>query len=122
MKFGIDIHGTINKYPEFFAKFSHRVRLNGHQVIIITGSMKTPQIEKELKEIGIEYDNFFSISDYLIAKGCEHHFSSSNNPWFKAEDWDKSKADYCKENHVDLHFDDSPDYLKHFTTTYIKVA
>ena len=93
MKIGLDIHKTIDAKPHFFSVFSRRVRANGHIIVIITGSMKTPEIEKELKDLGIEYDEFFSVSDYLIEKGKETHWTSPNDPWFEKEEWNKAKMD-----------------------------
>jgi hypothetical protein len=121
LKIGLDIHKTIDVKPQFFAKFSQRARANGHTIIIITGSMRTPKIEKELKDFGIEYDDFFSVSDYLISQGKVTHWTSSQNPWFNDDDWNKAKADYCRENQIDIHFDDSDEYKKYFVTPFIKV-
>ncbi|MFW6121141.1 MAG: hypothetical protein ACOC80_09630 [Petrotogales bacterium] len=122
LKIGLDIHKTIDAKPQFFAKFSQRSRANGHTIVIITGSMKTTEIENELAELGIEYDDFFSVSDFLLAKGKATHWSSPNDPWFKAEDWNRAKADYCRENQIDIHFDDSDEYGKYFTTLFVKVV
>jgi len=121
MKFGIDIHKTIDAKPKFFAKFSQRARANGHTIVIITGSQKTPEIEKQIKDLGIEYDEFFSVTDYLIKSGVMVFWKDRNNPWFEDEYWNTVKADYCKQHGINLHFDDSDEYCKHFTTTYVKV-
>lgn len=122
MKYGIDIHGVADTKKLFFARFSERAIANGHEVHIITGNMRTPEIEKELSGYGIEFTHFFSVSDTLLADGKETHWTSPNDPWFKAEEWNKAKADYCKENKIDLHFDDSNDYGKYFETPYVKVV
>lgn len=123
MKFGLDIHGTITKKPKFFAEFSKRVISNGHEIHIITGSMRTPHLEEELKESGVIFTHFFSISDTLIAEHKKVTLKDKNNPVFDNELWNKSKAKYCDENNIDIHFDDSLEYGKYFTTTlYVRVV
>lgn len=122
MKYGIDIHGVADTKKKFFAEFSKRAITNGHEVHIITGNMRTPEIEKELKEYGIQYTEFFSVSDKLLAEGKDTHWTSPNDPWFDKEDWNAAKAHYCKENNIILHFDDSDEYGKYFKTPYVKVV
>ncbi|MFW6273166.1 MAG: hypothetical protein ACOC2U_05245 [bacterium] len=121
MKIGLDIHGVCDTKKKFFSIFSQRLLENGHIVHIITGSMRTPQIEQRLKQIGIKYNYFFSISDKLIKEGKFTHWSDENNPWFDSKDWDCAKAEYCKDNQIDIHFDDSDEYVKYFETLYVKV-
>jgi len=122
MKYGIDIHGVADTKRKFFAIFSQRAIANGHEVHIITGNMRTKEIEKELESYGINYTHFFSVSDILIENNKATHWSSPTDPWFEATDWNPTKAIYCKEHQIDLHFDDSNEYSKHFSTNYVKVV
>jgi len=121
MKFGIDIHGVSDTKKKFFAIFSQRAISNGHEVHVVTGSQKTPETEKQLQEYGIQYTHFFSVSDSLIKEGVLVHWSDRHNPWFEDVYWNDAKAKYCKENQIDLHFDDSDEYGKHFETLYVRV-
>jgi hypothetical protein len=121
MKFGIDIHGVADKKKKFFAIFSQRAITNGHEVHIVTGSLRTPEIEKELHEYGIHYTHFFSISDKLLKECKVTHWTSPNNPWFHENDWNSAKGKYCSEQGIDLQFDDSLEYGKYFTSTYVRV-
>ena len=121
MKFGIDIHGVSDTKKKFFAIFSQRAISNGHEVHVVTGSQKTPETEKQLKEYGIQYKHFFSISDKLLSENKLTHWTGPGDPWFAADDWNPAKANYCKEQGIDLHFDDSNEYGKHFETLYVKV-
>lgn len=122
MKFGIDVHGVADTKKKFFAVFTQRAIANGHEVHIITGSQKTPELEKELYEFGIRYTAFFSIADRLLAEGREVFWKDKNNPYFKKEIWEDAKGKYCAEQAIDIHFDDSRDYQKHFTTLYVRVV
>lgn len=121
LKIGIDIHGVIDKYPTLFERQTKEWIRDGHEVHIITGNMKTPEILELLKSLNISYTHFYSVSDDLLAKGKVIRWASPNDPWFNDDDWNKAKAEYCKANKIDAHFDDSDEYRKHFTTPYIKV-
>lgn len=122
MKFGIDIHGTIDKMSKFFATFSQRAISKGHEVHIITGSIKTPEIEKQLKNWGIQYTHFFSVSDKLLSEEKVVYWKTPKDPFFNDDDWNSAKAKYCAEQKIDLHFDDSNEYGKFFITLYLKVG
>jgi len=121
LKIGLDIHGVIDRKPAFFRAFIDRARANGHEIHIITGGQKKPKLLKQLEDLGIKYDYFFSISDFLIQHGVPVHFKDSNNPFFDTKEWDKVKGQYCKEQGIDLHIDDSPEYGKHFVTPYMQL-
>jgi hypothetical protein len=121
MKIGVDFHGVLNADP-FFKEMTKIFVQHGHQVHLITGTSWTKKFEKELKDNGIfhfaHYTNFFSVTDALIARGEKVHWEDKDNPWFDKELWNKEKARYCKENNIDIHFDDSKEYGKYFTTPY----
>ena len=40
---------------------------------------------------------------------------------FKNEDWDKIKGQYCKDNGIDLHIDDTLIYNNYFTTPFARL-
>lgn len=121
MRIGLDIHGTIDKKPKFFAVFTQRAIANGHFVYVITGSQKTKELELQLKDWGIQYTHFFSIADSLIAEGVIVHWKDKDNPWFDECYWIDAKAKYCARQGIDLMIDDSETYGKYFTTLYAKV-
>ncbi|MFW6219685.1 MAG: hypothetical protein ACOC33_02450, partial [bacterium] len=114
MKIGLDIHGVIDHNPELFSRMSKQLIEKGHKVYIITGSMQTVEVEQNLKELGIVYTDFFSISDYLINKGEKVTFSNPDNPWFESDVWNRVKAEFCENEGIDFHFDDSIEYAEHF--------
>jgi hypothetical protein len=124
MKISIDIHGTIDAKPEFFAKYTQRAIKNGHDVYICTGAMKTAEVVTQLMDLGIVWNYFFSISDYLIKEVKHVEFEDANNHWFDDEDWNRAKADFCEREGIEIHFDDSEVYEKYFEnipTRYVRM-
>ena len=121
LKIGLDIHGIIDKYPHLFERLSSDWVRMGNEVHIITGNMETKEIKEQLKEWKISYTHFYSVSDSLIEQGLAVHWSDRNNPWFEEVYWNEAKAKYCRDNQIDIHYDDSDEYGKHFTTPFVKV-
>ena len=123
-KYGIDIHGVITKKPVFYAGFTKGLIDQGHEVHIITGVKFTPKLHYKLKEYGILYDHFFSITDFHRIMGTEITYTDPDNPHMDVDVWNRTKADYCKRHNIDLHIDDSDVYGKYFEdidTVYVKV-
>lgn len=116
MKFGLDIHGVIDKCPKFFSEFTKRMTSLGHEIHILTGVKISDRVINELDEMGIIYDKIFSITDYLISENEEVTWEDSRNPWFNPDVWNRVKSDYCRKYNIDLHIDDTLDYALYFTT------
>ena len=121
MKIGIDFHGVLNSDP-FFKEMGRLFVEAGHEVHIITGARWTAKTRIDFLNIGIikgiHYTHFISISDLLIDRGEKVHWQDADNPWFDEKIWNKEKAKYCKENNITIHFDDSKEYGKYFSTPY----
>jgi len=121
-KIGIDCHGVIDDTPDFFSTMGELFVRAGHQVHIITGASITDRFIKHLTKNkmykGIHYTHLFSITDYLLKKGTKVIWADSNNPWFDTNSWNVAKADYCREQNIDIHFDDSEEYGNYFTTPF----
>jgi hypothetical protein len=121
-KLGLDIHGVIDRMPEFFSFLSESIINSGGEVHIITGS----NIEKakvELSSFNIKYTTIFSIQDHHKKLGTpttEKH-PKWGFPMISDELWDKTKSDYCAQNNIDLHIDDTINYGKLFTTPFCKL-
>ena len=120
-KIGIDIHGVLDTNP-FFKEMAELFVYAGHEVHIITGAQYKEKLIAQFSKLGIEkkvhYTHFFSIADALIEKGVNVTWQDSNNPWFDDEAWNKAKSDYCTENDITIHFDDSEEYAESFTTPF----
>jgi hypothetical protein len=121
MKIGIDIHKTIDRFPKFFSVFTKRLIQNGHEVHIVTGSMQDEYTKQELKKFDIQYTHFFSVSDELFRREKKATWTSPRNPWFRNEDWNSTKAEYCLSAGIDLMIDDSDIYGLYFQTPYMRI-
>ena len=122
MRLGLDVHGVITEFPKFFSELSRIFIHEGHEIHIITGSQVNDILFKKLNVNEISYSKIFSISDYHISKGTAHWFSSENNPWLEEDIWNRSKADYCKNQNIGFHIDDSMKYGAFFETPYCLVC
>lgn len=119
IKLGLDIHGMIDSDPKFFAELSRVLVEAGHEVHITTGSFITPEIVSELKNYGMEWTHLWSISDYYKSKPeVEMWYDEKGRPWVSDELWNKAKAEYAKEQELDLLLDDTEVYGKYFTTSF----
>jgi hypothetical protein len=122
MKLGLDIHGVLDVQPKFFSKLTKDLVAAGWEIHIITGgSAIESNVLQELEDCSIAYTHFFSVYDHLIevgAKTNEELGIASRYP-FPDETWNKVKSIYCEKHGIDMHIDDMPEYLEHFTTPYM---
>lgn len=121
-RLGLDYHGVISTFPEEFSAITQQLILSGHEVHILTGSLDTSEIRAKIAGLGIKYTHFFSIPSYHKVLGTKMWFKDPENPYLEALLWDKTKAEYCLRNKIDLHIDDSPEYGKYFSTPYFLLA
>lgn len=120
MKMGLDFHGVIDKYPGFFSELTKHWVTSSNEVHIITGSQKTKELEEELiNRYRIYYTHFFSITDYHLSIGTPIRFDEKSAPWMNEEIWNRTKAEYCLREGIDMHIDDSERYLRYFKTPYM---
>lgn len=122
MKIALDIHGVCDANPEFFVELSRLFVSSGNQVHILTGRRVSDGALEEIKELGLSYTHFFSISDHHRESGTKMEIVDGN-PWMDDETWDRTKGDYCKRNNIDFCMDDTERYGKYFETpfAYIKI-
>ncbi len=114
MKFGFDVHGVTNTHHRVYSAMTKALAVAGHEVHIITGHQQTPELKNELIKAGIWWTNWFSIVQYHMDLG-EHEISfKGDQPWMDKEIWDRTKAEYCEREGIDLMIDDSPIYGSHF--------
>lgn len=122
-KVGLDIHGVIDKLPEFFSFLSDSIIKNGGEVHIITGGSWDDNLISELKSYDVKWTHHFSVYDHMIENfkptGGEVVFSDgTKQKKFKNSDWNKVKGDYCRINNIDFHIDDKDFYTQHFSTPF----
>jgi len=126
MKLGIDVHGVIDAMPEFFSFLTDSFVKNGGEVHIITGGSWTDELESEIKSYGVKFTHVFSVYDFLVKSDSvvmgkiEFPDGTIQNK-FRNEDWDVVKANYCKDNGITLHLDDTMAYNEFFSTPFSRL-
>ena len=125
-KLGLDIHGVVDAMPEFFSFLTDSFIKNGGEVHIITGGRWDSEFEKQLNDFGVKWTHKFSVYDYLKELDAEvigkvQFPDGTIQKKFKNEDWDLIKSQYCKENGIDLHIDDTLIYNNFFSTPFARL-
>jgi len=126
MKIGLDVHGVVDKYPDVFARLTKVLKGKGHEIIIITGRELCTELFDKLDTLGVAYNDVFSITSYHKRIGTHVTYKDGDptQPLIAPPLWDRTKADFCKQEGVAVHFDDSLVYGKYFEeidTQYILV-
>jgi hypothetical protein len=125
-RLGCDLHGVIDSMPDFFAFLTNSFIKNGGEVHIITGGSWTDQLESQLRGYGIKWTHHFSIYDHLVEIGTPSigkvQFPDGTiQDKFPNDIWDKVKGDYCRDNGISLHIDDTLIYNSNFTTPFARL-
>ena len=114
MKIGLDVHGVIDRYPDLFKELSMKWVKEGHEVHIVTGS---PFSEVVNITEDIPATHYYSIVDHHLLLGTDM-ILKENGWWMEGVEWDRSKGDYAKSIHLNLHFDDTLKYGLYFPQDY----
>lgn len=125
-RISIDVHGVIDSMPKEFAFLTNAIVIAGGDVHILTGSSWSPELENQLNDFGIKWNHKFSIYDHLIEMGSniigEIQFPDGTiQKKFENESWDQIKAEYCRDNNISLHIDDTLIYNDFFTTPFARL-
>lgn len=125
-KLGLDFHGVIDSLSDEFKLLSKLLVDSGNEVHIITGGSWTKELEDELREYGISWTHSFSVYDHLLKMNTpttgQYEFPDGTiQSKFVDGHWDRVKADYCKENKISLHLDDTLIYNDFFETPFARV-
>jgi hypothetical protein len=96
MVIGIDIDDTITRAPAFFAAITGALIDAGHRVVIITFREHSQATVDELAGWGIRYSE-------LVCSSLDQCLEHGPNAW---------KAAMCREQGVDVFFDDDPSVLQ----------
>lgn len=122
MRLGLDIHGVLDDNPEEFIKIADDFKEMGGDVYIITGSSHDEDLDEYLLKLsgGRKFwDVLISVQDELAKKHEPAGINEHGRPYWPDEVWDRFKGDFCRENMINLHFDDTERYLQYFTTPVI---
>ena len=119
IKIGLDIHGVIDSDPVFFATLISLLRAEGHEVHLLTGREISDELVAKLNDLGITYDQLFSITSYHKSIGTYITYKDGNptQPLIAPPLWNRSKAEYSKRVGLGLHIDDSTVYGQYFEGT-----
>lgn len=117
-KIGVDFHGVINTKPDFFREFCRAALKFGMEVYIISGGPRET-ILAYLNQYQIPYTKLWCIFDYYEQR---HQVEFYDDGSFRIDDelWNKAKAEYCKEQNICIHIDDSAIYGREFVTPYCR--
>lgn len=116
LKIGLDVHGVINKDPAFFSVLSNRLIKQCHEVHLLTGKEIGSILAKEIVDSGVSFTKLFSITTYHKSIGTYVAYKDGNPEWpmIAPPKWDRTKADYCAREGIDIMIDDSEIYGKYF--------
>jgi hypothetical protein len=116
MKIGLDVHGVIDKSPDIFARLTHVLKAQGNEIIIVTGRELCSELFDKLDTLGVVYNEVFSITSYHKEIGTHITYKDGDptQPLIAPPKWDRTKADFCAREGIDIHIDDSVIYGKYF--------
>jgi len=117
-KIGIDFHGVINTNPRFFKDLLAAMLEQDIEVHIISGGPRD-FLEKYLQQHQIPYSVLWCIFDFYEAKE-QVIFNDDGTFCVDDELWNTAKAEYCAQNDISLHIDDSSVYERSFSTPYCR--
>jgi hypothetical protein len=119
-KLGLDIHGVCDADPKAFSRLAKLYLAVKGEVHIITGQKDSPELRDKIRNLGIPFTHFFSITSYHESIGTTIRYDERGRPWMDEEIWNRTKGQYCQRMGITIHIDDSPVYRKYFSgTTYL---
>lgn len=115
MKIAFDFHGVLEEYPDKLKSILRPLRID-HIIIVLSG----PPLEQIYAELaksgyhqGYHYDYAISVVDWIKARGVDMKLNEQGSWYCDDEIWWASKAEICKEQHIELLFDDKLEYKEH---------
>lgn len=121
MNISLDLHGVITADPIGFEEYAKSLVKSGHKVYILTGASYTDAIS-ELAELRFNLNyvtEILSVTDYLLEKEVPWEYDQYDRPSFHESVWWGCKGSIARKKKIDLHIDDSIDFEKHFTTSFL---
>jgi hypothetical protein len=118
MNISIDIHGVIDRDPDTFRAIAHRVRKEGGEVTIISGSLPDTLL-LHLVEHNIPHDRWVSVTQFLLNRGHPWEYDEHHRPSFNIDTWNQGKGTVVRELNklggaIDIHIDDTAIYGETF--------
>lgn len=117
-KISVDFHGVLNKNPEYFKAFVDYARTQGFLVYVVSGGPRVT-ITEFLRQHDIAYSSLWCVIDEPQINEQTQFFADGS---FRVDDylWDKAKAEFCRDEEIGLHIDDSEVYGAYFSTGYCR--
>lgn len=113
----IDIHGVLDRNPDFFIDEAFRVLDKGGKVHILTGAPWSEQLEQQLLSYsdGLKYwTHFYSLTEHLVEHDLPRYLCAKGRIWSHSNEvWDKIKGWYCYNCRIDRIYDDTIEYRKY---------
>ena len=117
-KISVDFHGVITAEPEFFGAMMQIWHKQGIKVYVVSGG-PCDYIKQYLAEHKIVYDKLWCIFDHFNAIE-KIEVAADGSFHIDDELWNAAKGQYCAQEKIGLHIDDSKIYGKYFTTPYVR--
>jgi hypothetical protein len=115
MKISFDIHGVLTEDHKSFIKLAKCGLFS--EVHIITGVTISDKLVTQLKNYNEGkqwWTELCSIEDELMKVIPPEGFNEFNRPYWDNYTWNSFKGNYCNDNNIDLHFDDTEAYQEYF--------
>lgn len=116
MRIAFDVHGVLDTLPEY-RDLMRSMFTYGHTIFIISGQPLDKEMKQLLKNHDLElfYDHYRSVETYLLEKGnLKYEIHDNGQKFWPDEIWDPVKAQICKEEEIDMIFDNSLSYAQTF--------
>jgi hypothetical protein len=115
MRIAFDVHGVLDTLPEY-RDMMRSLFIHGHTIFIISGQPLDKEMKKLLKkhELEVCYDHYRSVETYLLDQGNLKYEIRDGQKFWPDEIWDPVKARICKDEKIDMIFDNSLSYAQTF--------
>ena len=115
MKIAFDVHGVLDSLIEY-RKLMRTLYHANHEIYIISGQPLDAEMQDFLDEYNLTnwYHHYYGIESYLLEKGVHTPEERPDGKFWPDEIWDPVKAQICKDEEIDMIFDDSPTYAVAF--------
>ena len=115
MKIAFDVHGVLDTLPEYRQLLRTMLR-DGHTIYIISGQPLDEEMEAFLDKYDLynKHHEYRSVETYLLEQGNFDYEIRNGQKFWADEIWDPVKAQICKEEEIDMIFDNSLSYAQTF--------
>ena len=111
MRFAFDVHGVLDTHEEY-RDLMRQLHEAGNEIYIISGQPldREMQLFLDVYDLTKWHHYYFGIESYLLEEGVHAPEERPDGKFWPDEIWDPVKAQICKDEGIDMIFDDSPTY------------